>query len=89
MSLIDPYLSRVNMNPPSSFTPDGFILSHAPHPSRRGRRHPCKKALLKPTLVQIESLWQDMAKMQDHTNILSSKLDDTQRQLYEQQTHSA
>ncbi|CAL8175957.1 unnamed protein product [Prunus armeniaca] len=30
-----------------------------------------------------------MAKMQEHNNIISSKLDDTQKQLHEQQSHSA
>lgn len=36
----------------------------------------------------METLQQEMARMQEHNNILASKLDDTQRQLQDQQTQS-
>ncbi|CAL8993128.1 unnamed protein product [Prunus brigantina] len=37
----------------------------------------------------MEALQQEMVKMQEHNSILSSKLGDTQRQLYDQQSHLA
>ncbi|CAL8992284.1 unnamed protein product [Prunus brigantina] len=37
----------------------------------------------------METLQREMIKMQEHNNILSSKLDDTHKQLHEQQSHSA
>ncbi|CAL2271517.1 unnamed protein product [Prunus armeniaca] len=36
--------------------------------------------------VRMEALQQEMTKMQERNNILSSKLDETQRQLFEQQS---
>ncbi|KAI5351577.1 hypothetical protein L3X38_004468 [Prunus dulcis] len=69
------------MNPPSSFTPDGSILglntgaSHAPPPITSWPETSTRESTVEANLlVQIESLRQDMAKMQDHTNILSSKV---------------
>ncbi|CAL8994058.1 unnamed protein product [Prunus brigantina] len=37
----------------------------------------------------METLQREMTKMQEHNHILSSKLDDTQKQLHEQQSRSA
>ncbi|CAL8117043.1 unnamed protein product [Prunus armeniaca] len=38
---------------------------------------------------RMEALQQEMTRMQEHNNILSSKLDDTQKQLHEQQSRLA
>ncbi|KAH0973976.1 hypothetical protein GBA52_015875 [Prunus armeniaca] len=37
----------------------------------------------------MEALPREMIRMQEHNNIFSSKLDDTQKQLHEQQSRSA
>lgn len=39
-------------------------------------------------LEQITSLRKDMAKLQEHNNLLSSKVDETQQQLNQQQTQT-
>lgn len=39
-------------------------------------------------LAQIEALRQDMTKIQKHNNIFSSKVDETQQQLNQQQTYN-
>ncbi|CAL9024314.1 unnamed protein product [Prunus brigantina] len=80
------------MNPPSPLTSEGPILGLA------GRENPA----IPPSTPQVETpgrqgtledrmetLQREMTKMREHNRILSSKLDDTKRQLHKQQSRSA
>ncbi|CAL9017551.1 unnamed protein product [Prunus brigantina] len=80
------------MNPPSPFMTDGpnLGLVNLANPVAP----PCTPRVEAPgrpnTLEErMEALKQEMANMQEHNNIISSKLDDAQKQLHEQQSHSA
>ncbi|CAL8993372.1 unnamed protein product [Prunus brigantina] len=80
------------MNPPSPFTIDGPILglsgqeNPAPPPGTPRVETPNRQSTLED---RMETLQREMIKMQEHNNILSSKLDDTQKQLHEQESRSA
>ncbi|CAL8132437.1 unnamed protein product [Prunus armeniaca] len=73
------------MNPPSPLVADGPILGLA------DRENPA----VPPGTPRVEmpgrqsTLEDRMEALQEHNNILSSKLDDTQKQLHEQQSQSA
>ncbi|CAL9005537.1 unnamed protein product [Prunus brigantina] len=80
------------MNPPSPFTADGPILglsgqeNPALPPGTPRVETPNRQNTLED---RMETLQREMIKMQEHNNILSSKLDDTQKQLHEQESRSA
>ncbi|CAL2256650.1 unnamed protein product [Prunus armeniaca] len=80
------------MNPPSPIAADGPILSisgrenPAVPPGTPRVETPGRQSTLED---RMETLQREMIKMQEHNNILSSKLDYTQKQLHEQQSHSA
>ncbi|CAL8133314.1 unnamed protein product [Prunus armeniaca] len=80
------------MNPPSPLAADGPILGlvgqeHPAVPPGTPRvKTPGRQSTLED---RMEALQREMTKMQKHNNILSSKLDDTQKQLHEQQSRSA
>lgn len=75
------------MNPSSALPTDGPILGLVGEPNPT----PLLQTTARPTTLEarMETLQQDMARMQEHNNVLASKLDDTQRQLHQQQTLSA
>ncbi|CAL2257605.1 unnamed protein product [Prunus armeniaca] len=80
------------MNPPSPLAANGPILSLANRenpvvpPSTPRVETPGRQSTLED---RMEALQREMTRMQEHNNILSSKLDDTQKQLHEQQSHLA
>ncbi|CAL2244567.1 unnamed protein product [Prunus armeniaca] len=80
------------MNPLSSLMTDSPIIglasraSPAHLPSTPRTETPVQQNAIE---ARLETLQHEMEKMQEHNNLLSSKLDDTQRQLYDQQSHSA
>ncbi|KAL6279207.1 hypothetical protein ACE6H2_016088 [Prunus campanulata] len=79
------------MNPSSALPADGPIIGLGGEPSLAPLlQTPRPEAPARPTTMEarMETLQQEMARMQEHNNILASKLDDTQRQLHDQQTHS-
>ncbi|KAL6272364.1 hypothetical protein ACE6H2_023056 [Prunus campanulata] len=74
------------MNPSSALPADGPILGIGGEPSPAPLLHtPRTETLLQPNTLEdhMETLQQEMARMQEHNNILASKLDDTQRQLHD------
>ncbi|KAI5337707.1 hypothetical protein L3X38_016978 [Prunus dulcis] len=79
------------MNPPTSLTTDSLILGLARGASPTSPQStlqtetPARQHTLE---ARMEALQQEMTKIQEH-NILSSKLDDTRRELYDHQSHSA
>ncbi|CAL9025219.1 unnamed protein product, partial [Prunus brigantina] len=83
---ISPYLSLSTMNPPSPFAADGPILglsgqqNPALPPGTPRVETPNRQSTLED---RMETLQREMVKMQEHNNILSSKLDNTQKQLHE------
>ncbi|CAL9020834.1 unnamed protein product [Prunus brigantina] len=80
------------MNPPSPFPANGPILglsgqeNPAPPPGTPRMDTPNRQNTLED---RMETLQREMIKMQEHNNILSSKLDDTQKQLHEQESRPA
>lgn len=75
------------MNPPLPLVTDDPILGLAREASPAAPPStPRVKTLGRQNALEVrmESLQQKMAKMQEHNNILSSKLGDTQKQLHEQ-----
>ncbi|CAL8993947.1 unnamed protein product [Prunus brigantina] len=80
------------MNPPSPIATDGPILglvgreNPAVPPGTPRVETPGRQGTLED---RMETLQREMTKMQEHNHILSSKLDDTQKQLHEQQSRSA